>query len=117
MPDSVRVRYRARDGTDHRVTIGRTAEGRWHVLDSSSGPATVVETGTAMTVIAAIKQNASDADAATPNERENTGTAKRPKNKNKTDGSWRQTIEARKVASPEATIRARSTLTKSDEAR
>jgi hypothetical protein len=52
-----------------------------------------------------------------PTSTKNTGTAKRPKNKYKTDGSWRQAIEARKVASPETTIGARSTLTKPDQAR
>ena len=41
----------------------------------------------------------------------NTEQAKRPKNKSKTDGSWRQAIEREKVASPETTVRARSTRT------
>ena len=39
-----------------------------------------------------------------PTGTKNIRTAKRPKNKNKTDGSWRQAIEGRKVASPETTI-------------
>ena len=38
------ARYRARDGTDHLITVGRTPEGRWHVLDTAAGAAFVVET-------------------------------------------------------------------------
>ena len=38
------ARYRARDGTDHRVTAARTPEGRWCVLDTAANGAIVVET-------------------------------------------------------------------------
>ena len=38
------ARYRARDGTEHRVTAGRTPEGRWCVLDTVADRVTVVET-------------------------------------------------------------------------
>jgi hypothetical protein len=44
MPDPVTARYRARDGTDHLVTVGRTPEGRWRVLDTAADSAIVVET-------------------------------------------------------------------------
>ncbi len=37
-------RYRARDGTDHLVTAGRTSEGRWRVLDTANDTVIVVET-------------------------------------------------------------------------
>ena len=43
-PYPVIARYRARDGTVHRVTIGRTPEGRWKVLDTVTEMAIVVET-------------------------------------------------------------------------
>jgi hypothetical protein len=38
------ARYRARDGTEHLVTTGRTPEGRWCVLDTVADTAIVVET-------------------------------------------------------------------------
>jgi len=44
MPNPVNARYRARDGTDHLITIDRTPEGRWRVLDSVADHVTVVET-------------------------------------------------------------------------
>src|SRR4051794_1342599 len=44
MTQPVTARYRARDGTDHLITTGRTAEGRWHVLDTTADSAIVVET-------------------------------------------------------------------------
>jgi hypothetical protein len=44
MPDPVIARYRARDGTNHRVTAARTPEGRWCVRDTSADSAIVVET-------------------------------------------------------------------------
>ena len=44
MPKFARARYRARDGTDHRVSVDRTPEGRWRVLDSVSDRVIVVET-------------------------------------------------------------------------
>ena len=44
MPDPLTARYRARDGTEHRVTIARTPEGRWCVLDTAANGAIVVET-------------------------------------------------------------------------
>ncbi len=44
MPKLALARYRARDGTDHLVTAGRTPEGRWCVLDSAAGGVIVVET-------------------------------------------------------------------------
>jgi hypothetical protein len=44
MPYPVTVRYRARDGTDHLVTTGRTSEGRWCVLDTVADRVIVVET-------------------------------------------------------------------------
>jgi hypothetical protein len=44
MPYPVTAHYRARDGTDHLVTVGRSPEGRWRVLDTSADTATVVET-------------------------------------------------------------------------
>ena len=44
MPYSVTARYRARDGTDHCVSVDRTPEGRWSVLDTVTDCAIVVET-------------------------------------------------------------------------
>jgi hypothetical protein len=44
MPNPVTARYRDRDGTDHLVSVGRTPEGRWRVLDSVADRAIVVET-------------------------------------------------------------------------
>jgi hypothetical protein len=44
MPNLTSARYRARDGTHHLVTLGRTPEGRWRVLDTASGTTVVVET-------------------------------------------------------------------------
>jgi hypothetical protein len=44
MSYAVTARYRARDGTNHRVTVGRTPEGRWRVLDTAADMAIVVET-------------------------------------------------------------------------
>jgi hypothetical protein len=44
MPYPVTARYRARDGTHHLVTVGRTSEGGWRVLDTSADSAIVVET-------------------------------------------------------------------------
>jgi hypothetical protein len=36
--------YRARDGTRHRVLVGRTPEGRWQLLDRPLGQTIEVET-------------------------------------------------------------------------
>jgi hypothetical protein len=44
MAHPVTARYRARNGTEHLVTVGRTPEGRWRVLDSAADTAIVVET-------------------------------------------------------------------------
>ena len=44
MSHPVTARYRARDGTDHLVTTGRTPGGRWRVLDTVADRAIVVET-------------------------------------------------------------------------
>ena len=44
MPDPLTARYRARDGTDHLLTVARTPEGRWRVLDSAGDRTIVVET-------------------------------------------------------------------------
>jgi hypothetical protein len=44
MPDTVTPSYRARDGTEHHVIVGRTPEGRWRVLDTAADTAIVVET-------------------------------------------------------------------------
>ena len=44
MPHTVTARYRARDGTDHLVTIGRIPEGCWRVLDTTGEQTSVVET-------------------------------------------------------------------------
>ena len=44
MPYPVTARYRARDGTDHLVSVDRTPEGRWRVLDTVADRAVVVET-------------------------------------------------------------------------
>ena len=44
MPNLALARYRARDGTDHLVSVDRTAEGRWRVLDTAAGHVGVVET-------------------------------------------------------------------------
>ena len=38
------ARYRARDGHDHHVSVGRTPEGGWRVLDKVADLAIVVET-------------------------------------------------------------------------
>jgi glucose dehydrogenase len=43
MADRVIARYRARDGTDHRVLVQRAPDGRWHVLDRADGRTRVVE--------------------------------------------------------------------------
>ena len=44
MPDRISARYRARDGTEHRVLARRTPEGRWQVLDRAAGGMLLVET-------------------------------------------------------------------------
>jgi hypothetical protein len=44
MPYPLTARYRARDGTDHLVSVRRSPEGRWRVLDTAADSATVVET-------------------------------------------------------------------------
>ena len=44
MHDPATAHYRAREGTDHRVTVGRTGEGRWCVLDPVKDCVIVVET-------------------------------------------------------------------------
>ena len=44
MRDPVTARYRARDGTEHLVSVDRTSEGRWCVLDHDADRALVVET-------------------------------------------------------------------------
>jgi hypothetical protein len=44
MTHPLTARYRARDGTDHVVSVGRSPEGRWRVLDTAAGTAIVVET-------------------------------------------------------------------------
>jgi hypothetical protein len=43
MPHPVTARYRARDGTDHLVSVDRTPEGRWRVLDTVADRVIVVE--------------------------------------------------------------------------
>ena len=37
-------RYRARDGTEHRVLAERSPEGRWQVLDATPAGSTIVDT-------------------------------------------------------------------------
>jgi hypothetical protein len=44
MPFPTTARFRARDGTDHLVSIDRTPAGRWRVLDTVADTAVVVET-------------------------------------------------------------------------
>jgi hypothetical protein len=44
MPKLALARYRARDGTDHRVSVDRAPEGRWRVLDTVADRVIVVET-------------------------------------------------------------------------
>ena len=44
MPKLALARYRARDGTDHLVSVDRTPEGRWRVLDTTGDQTIVVET-------------------------------------------------------------------------
>jgi hypothetical protein len=44
MPESIIPHSRARDGTIHRVTVNRTPEGRWRVLDTSADRVSIVET-------------------------------------------------------------------------
>ena len=44
MPSPVTARYHASDGTEHLVSVARTAEGRWRVLDTAAGSAIIVET-------------------------------------------------------------------------
>jgi hypothetical protein len=44
MPKLALARYRARDGTDHLISVDRTPEGRWRVLDTVADTAIVVET-------------------------------------------------------------------------
>ena len=44
MPKRALARYRARDGTDHLVSVDRTPEGRWRVLDTVADRVLVVET-------------------------------------------------------------------------
>jgi hypothetical protein len=44
MPDTVTARYRARDGSEHRVAVERTPEGRWRVLDIAGEDTVLVET-------------------------------------------------------------------------
>ena len=47
MPNPIAARYRARDGREHRVVVGRCPDGRWRVLDIAGGTTVVVETLTA----------------------------------------------------------------------
>jgi hypothetical protein len=42
--DPITPHYRARGGTIHRVTVDRTPEGRWRVLDTAADLVIVVET-------------------------------------------------------------------------
>jgi hypothetical protein len=44
MPNTVTARYRARDGSEHRVAVERTPEGRWRVLDIAGDTTVLVET-------------------------------------------------------------------------
>jgi hypothetical protein len=44
MTNHLTARYRARDGTEHRVLARRTPEGRWQVLDRNGKHTRVVET-------------------------------------------------------------------------
>jgi hypothetical protein len=44
MPKLALARYRARDGTDHLVSVDRAPEGRWRVLDTVEDRVIVVET-------------------------------------------------------------------------
>jgi glucose dehydrogenase len=44
MPNHATARYRARDGTEHKVLVQRTPEGRWRVLDRRGDQTVVVET-------------------------------------------------------------------------
>jgi hypothetical protein len=44
VPKLALARYRARDSTDHCVSVDRTPEGRWRVLDTVADRVTVVET-------------------------------------------------------------------------
>jgi hypothetical protein len=44
MTHPMTARYRTRDGTDHHISVGRTPEGRWRVLDKVAEFAIVVET-------------------------------------------------------------------------
>ena len=44
MAHPVTARYRARDGTDHLVSVGRSPEGRWRVFDTAADTVIVVET-------------------------------------------------------------------------
>jgi hypothetical protein len=43
VPTSIAARYRARDGTEHRVVIRRSPDGRWRVLDIAQ-TTTIIET-------------------------------------------------------------------------
>ena len=44
MPFPITARFRAQAGTDHLVSIDRTPEGRWRVLDTVADTSIVVET-------------------------------------------------------------------------
>jgi hypothetical protein len=44
MPYPITPRFRARDGTVHGVTVDRTPEGRWRVLNTAADQVIVVET-------------------------------------------------------------------------
>jgi hypothetical protein len=44
MRHTITPHYRARDGTIHRVTVDRTPEGRWRVLDIAADQVILVET-------------------------------------------------------------------------
>jgi hypothetical protein len=43
MPNSVTARYRARDGSEHLVSVRRTREGRWRISDIADGETIIVE--------------------------------------------------------------------------
>jgi hypothetical protein len=43
MPDIVTARYRARDGSEHLVSVRRTREGRWRISDITDRETRIVE--------------------------------------------------------------------------
>ena len=127
-PDSAARRHPARQNQRQRRPTHRTRDRRKHASARNKAAKDNAHT-TTQPHNAHNKRQRTEARGGNKQRRQATQTPPRhqkhqkhqhgekPKNKSKKDGSWRQTVEREKVASPETTVRARSTRTKTEEAR